>query len=188
MIYHFNIALEESDPLVWRKIVVPADYSFYKLHMAIQGAFGWENRHLFQFSENGFKSKLCYGIPDDDETDPELVILDARKTRINKVFNKRGQSLVYIYDFGDNWEHRITFEKKEMKDMDPPYCLKGAGACPPEDVGGIGGYNSMLEVFHSDNHSEKMQYREWLGLVEGETWNAAFCSIREINKRLCLLE
>jgi hypothetical protein len=63
MIYQFYIELQESDPLVWRRIVVPADYTFYQLHKAIQGAFGWENSHLFQFSESGFSDKAVYGIP-----------------------------------------------------------------------------------------------------------------------------
>lgn len=189
MIYHFYIELEDSKPLVWRRIIVPSNYSFYKFHMAIQGAFGWENCHLFQFSENGFGDKLCYGVPyDNEELDPEFVKLDARKAKISKVFKKKGQAYSYIYDFGDDWRHRLIFEKTERIDIDSPYCLDGAGACPPEDVGGIPGYNRMLEIFQLPNHPEKKEYRQWLGLAKGENWDPAFCSIREVNKRLCLLE
>ena len=58
MIYKFYIELLDSDPLVWRRIVVPADYTLYQLHKAIQGAFGWENSIFFNFPNPGFPIKL----------------------------------------------------------------------------------------------------------------------------------
>lgn len=187
MIYIFHIKLEETEPEVWRRIVVPTDYTFYQLHKAIQGAFGWENSHLFQFSQSGLMDKICYGYPGDD-IDPEITTIDARKTRISKIFKKAGQTYCYIYDFGDGWTHQILLEKIEQKDMYVPYCLDGSGACPPEDVGGISGYYEMVKILKKKQHPEKASYIQWLGLVEGEKWDAAFCSIREINKRLVLLE
>lgn len=187
MIYQFYIELQESDPLVWRRIIVPADYTFYQLHKAIQGAFGWENSHLFQFSESGFTDKTIYGIPGDD-IDPEMITIDAKKTKMSGILRKEGQTYCYIYDFGDGWEHRLVLEKIEAKDMAVPWCLDGAGACPPEDVGGIHSYQQMLEVLKKPRHPERASYIEWLGLVPGEKWDAKFCSIREVNKRLVLLE
>ena len=187
MIYQFYIELLESDPLVWRRIVVPADYTFYHLHKAIQGAFGWENSHLFQFSESGFSDKTVYGIPGDD-IDPDMITIDAKKTKMSRIFRKEGETYCYIYDYGDAWEHRLVLEKKEAKDMAVPWCIDGAGACPPEDVGGIHGYQQMLEVLKKPRHPEKAGYIEWLGLVPGEKWDAKFCSIRDVNKRLVLLE
>jgi len=186
MIYHFYIELEKSNPLVWRRIVVPANYTLYQLHIALQGAFGWENSHLFQFCVRDLSDAIGYGIPDDLDSDTKIV--DAKKTKINKIFKKAGQKYYYIYDFGDYWKHQITFEKIEAKEMGAPYCIGGEGACPPEDVGGMHGYQQMLEVFQNTGIKEGKEYRQWLGLVEGEKWDAGFCSIREINKRLCLLE
>lgn len=187
MIYQFYIELHESHPLVWRRIVVPADLSFYHLHKAIQGAFGWENSHLFQFSESGFSDKTCYGLPGED-IDMDMVIIDARKTKMSRILKKEGQTYCYIYDFGDHWEHRLILEKIEAGDITIPYCLDGGGACPPEDVGGMHGYHEMLEVLKKPRHPERARYIEWLGLVAGEKWDANFCSIREVNKRLVLLE
>lgn len=188
MVFQFYVELQDSNPLVWRRVAVPAKCSFYKLHMALQGAFGWENCHLFEFSEKGYLDELCYGMPyDNDEQDSEFKKIDARRAKISRVFKKIGQTYFYIYDFGDNWKHRIVFEEVVVRDMDFPYCLDGAGACPPEDVGGIDGYNKMLETFQLAGHPELTEYREWLGLVEGEKWDPSFCSIREVNKRLCLL-
>jgi Plasmid pRiA4b ORF-3-like protein len=188
MIYHYYIELEESSPLVWRRIVVPANYNLYQLHMALQGAFGWENSHLFQFCEKDLSDSIGYGIPDDLDSETNTVVIDAKKTKMDKIFTKDGQKYNYIYDFGDYWKHQITFEKTEAKEMVAPYCIGGEGACPPEDVGGIHGYHEMLEVFQKPGSKERKEYRQWLALVEGEKWDAGFCSIREVNKRLCLLE
>ena len=91
MICQFYIELKESKPLVWRRITVPADYSFYQLHMAIQGAFGWENCHLFQFSENGMGDNTCFAEVFDN-IDAEFVTIDAKKTKMGKVFKKEKQS------------------------------------------------------------------------------------------------
>jgi hypothetical protein len=186
MVYQFYIELHQSDPLVWRSIVVPADYTFYELHMAIQGAFGWENRHLFQFSESGFSDRTSYGVPE-EEIDADRVTIDARTTRVSNVLKKEGQTYCYIYDFGDDWEHRLTLEKIVAENTAAPFCLDGSGACPPEDVGGMHGYQEMLAILKTPRHPERAGYIEWLGLVAGEKWDPAFCSIREANKRLALL-
>jgi hypothetical protein len=186
MIYQFHIELHGSDPLVWRRIVVPADFTFYELHMAIQGAFGWENSHLFQFSESGFSDTISYGFAEED-IDSDRGTIDARKTRMGRILKKEGQTYCYIYDFGDHWEHRLTLEKMVAEDIAAPFCLDGGGACPPEDVGGTRGYQEMLAILKNPRHPERSGYIKWLGLVAGEKWDPTFCSIRDVNKRLALL-
>jgi hypothetical protein len=185
MILHFYIELKNSTPLVWRRLLIPSTSSFYQLHLAIQGAFGWENAHLFQFSATGRMNEPSYGLPDPYE--PEPLMTDARKAKIGKVFQKAGQTYTYLYDFGDYWQHGLVLEKIERNDATRPFCTAGAGACPPEDVGGMGGYQQMLESLHKKNDPEQAGYRKWLGLQPGETWDADFCDLREVNKRLCLL-
>ena len=71
--------------------------------------------------------------------------------------------------------------------MAVPWCLGGAGACPPEDVGGIPGYQQMLEVLKKPRHPERPGILNGWGWLPGEKWDAKFCSIREVNKRLVLL-
>lgn len=106
----FYIELSDSNPRVWRRIVVPYEYSFYKFHLAIQGAFGWENYHLFQFSENGFLDKVSYAEKKAEiDSDPELRVKDAKKSKIRQLFNQDQKKLIYLYDFGDSWEHSVLF-------------------------------------------------------------------------------
>ena len=164
---------------------MPADYTLFRLHMAIQGAFGWENSHLFEFIERQSDRAIRYGVPSAEYPDEDVV--DARKMKVSKYFKETGQEFYYIYDFGDYWKHKVIFEKSEVKEAGVPFCIGGAGACPPEDVGGIHGYYEMVEASKKPSCNEWQEYRQWLGLVEGEMWDARFCSIREVNKRLCLL-
>ncbi|MEP7376034.1 MAG: plasmid pRiA4b ORF-3 family protein [Chitinophagaceae bacterium] len=189
MIYHFYIELQETEPLVWRRVAVPRDYTFYQLHLAIQGAFGWENYHLFSFSKKGQLDKLSYGIPD-PLLDRELmfIVKDAAKSMITEVFTKPRQSYIYVYDFGDGWHHKLVLERIETATIERAYCAAGAGACPPEDVGGIHGYREMVEVFKTAVHVEQASYIQWLGLAPGEKWDPEYFNEREAKKRMALLE
>ncbi len=39
-IYQFRIELLDIEPAIWRRIQVPADYTFGGLHVALQDAMG----------------------------------------------------------------------------------------------------------------------------------------------------
>ncbi|RFM34436.1 plasmid pRiA4b ORF-3 family protein [Chitinophaga silvisoli] len=186
MLYQFHISLTDSDPLIWRRIIVPVDLNLYQFHLAIQGAFGWENCHLFLFSKSGFSDKVCYGIPGDDINDGNII--EAKDVMVSQVIKKEGQKYCYIYDFGDKWYHQVILEKIEKDIIDFPYCLDGSGACPPEDIGGLSGYYYMLEILSKRSHPEKAMYKEMLGIGTGKKWDPGECNIKEINKRLVLLD
>jgi len=44
-----------------------------------------------------------------------------------------------------------------------PICLEGARAAPPEDCGGVPGYDEFLEAWRDPNHEEHDQMRSWAG-------------------------
>lgn len=185
----FYIELVDSEPRVWRRILVPIESSLHKLHLAFQGAMGWENSHLYLFSESGFDSKLQYTYPlDDSDQVPTIVQKDARRVLVKKVFNQSQSRLQYIYDYGDYWTHHVLFEKYVDEEIGCPICIEGGGACPPEDCGGIRGYQHMREIFKLPEHPEQEEYRQWLGLEKGENWDEKRFNLRETNRRLCLLE
>ena len=73
--------------------------------------------------------------------------------------------MVYEYDFGDGWEHDVVLERAVSS---LPIALNarlvaGEGACPPEDVGGIGGYYGFLEAIKDPKHPEHDDMLEWCG-------------------------
>jgi hypothetical protein len=43
-----------------------------------------------------------------------------------------------------------------------PVCLNGKRACPPEDVGGVWGYEIFLEAINDPEHPEHEMYLEWI--------------------------
>lgn len=99
----------------------------------------------------------CYGDPDQDPTG-ELEFLDESSVKLGQLVSK-GAKFIYRYDFGDNWEHRIKVEALDPTESAPlsfASLITGKRACPPEDVGGIRGYEEFLEAV-KDPHSERGQ-------------------------------
>lgn len=158
-------------PPVWRKVTVPSNYNFYDLHMIIQKAFGWWNSHLFQFSEKGFDShRVITEIYEDLDTGIDEQF-PAREVKLSDVFKFEKQKFIYIYDFGDSWEHTIMLEKIMSEKSKYPSLLAGKGKCPPEDCGGVWGYEGFKEIMADKKHPEYAEYLEWCGLGEDEEWN-----------------
>jgi hypothetical protein len=69
------------------------------------------------------------------------------------------------YDFGDTSEHSIVLEKRlpAAPNMIYPICTDGQIACPPEDCGGIPGFNDLLDALLDPTHEEYQELRHWVG-------------------------
>jgi hypothetical protein len=179
-VYQLKITLRGvAKPPIWRRIAVPATLPLDLLHEVIQQAMGWEDEHLHVFST----PRRDYGSPD-----PELGHADERKVTVAEVLARPGTSLLYTYDFGDDWEHDIVLEK-----VLPPApvvglsCLAGKGACPPEDCGGAWGYASLKEALADPGNEEHEDLLDWLGLESAADFDPAHFSLDEVNSRLSQL-
>jgi len=186
MVFQFKIQIKGiTKPPVWRKIAVPADFTFLRFHEVIQEAFGWENDHLFEFEDKEYESSIRISIPSEDDFDFGVKAQDASKVKLSKIFSSDSPKFLYVYDFGDSWVHEITLEAITDDNQKRAVCLSGKGACPPEDCGGIYGYEEMKKVFQTMPKSEQAdQYREWLDLDEDEVWDADSFNIDEVNTYL----
>src|SRR5262249_28688363 len=109
----FKIALKGINPSIWRRVVVPAEYSFWDLHVAIQDAMGWQDSHLHLFRVKNVHSKSIdlVGIPDDDVFEGDPHYLPGWDIPLTQYFRESGDRAAYEYDFGDGWEHELLFEK-----------------------------------------------------------------------------
>jgi len=165
-ILQFKVQLEDIHPPVWRRIQVPADYSFWDLHVALQDAMGWKDYHLheFELDQSSRHEPLRIGFPDDEFQD-ERPTLPGWEVRIAPYFRGAGARAVYRYDFGDGWEHVLEFEGAHPREPHARYprCLAGARACPPEDVGGTSGYEDFLAVIADPEHEEHEDMLHWAG-------------------------
>lgn len=164
-IYQLKITLEEIEPHIWRRIQIPESYSFWDLHVAIQDAMGWHHCHLFQFEMIDPRSgeKVLIGSPDESGIGDSL---DAGwDVAISEFFSHENPQASYLYDFGDSWEHHVGLE--DILPRKPktryPCCLDGQRKCPPEDCGGVPGYEDLLEAISNTDHSEHEEMLEWVG-------------------------
>ena len=157
-IYQIKISLIGAKPPIWRTILVPSDLRLDAFHDVIQIAMGWRDCHLHQFIENN----VFYGIPDDEFG---MEIEDEAKFKLFHLLKKEKDTIKYEYDFGDSWEHKILLEKILPDDGKTvlPVCIKGKRACPPEDCGGIWGYEELLETISNPKHPDHEDMLEWLG-------------------------
>lgn len=179
-VYQFKITLKGSKLSIWRRIQVPETYTFWDLHVAIQDAMGWADYHLhcFKMIRPSTGMEVEIGIPDED-FDWDIKILAGWRQKIADYFSLANPMANYRYDFGDDWCHRIELEKilPREKEIDYPICIKGKRACPPEDCGGVWGYENFLAAINDPNHEE---HEEMLGWIGGEFDPEEF-SIRQVH-------
>jgi len=165
-VYQFKITLKGIKPSIWRRIQVPQINSFWDLHVAIQNAFGWLDSHLHNFEIRNPQTGLIeeIGIPDEEGwSDIEIIPEWGRK--ISRYFTEKNKNARYVYDYGDNWEPNIKLEQILSRDPKSKYpiCIGGKRACPPEDCGGVPGYEDFLEIIMNPNHESYEEMMEWIG-------------------------
>lgn len=165
MSYIFKIKLRGvSKPTVWRRVSVPESYTFAEFHIIIQAAFGWENSHLYEFVDTLFRPAYRIVESSHFEFCGERDVLNADETLISDYFKSVGDKCVYTYDFGDGWEHDVLLEKIENDGICDPSCIAGKGLCPPENCGGVYGYERLKELAKADCLSpEDEELFEWYG-------------------------
>ncbi|AKK24803.1 plasmid pRiA4b ORF-3 family protein [Pandoraea oxalativorans] len=163
--YTLHVQLLHIEPPIWRRITVEGPDTLRKLHHILQAAFGWEDAHLHDFLIDG-KTYAQLDIDAGLELMDLAKTLDDRKTKLNKVL-RPDSHIIYQYDFGDGWYHRIVVENMETIEDEAwgeSRVLDGARACPPEDVGGPRGYEVFLSAVRDNPHSEAAtHYRQWVG-------------------------
>ena len=173
--YQLYVELEWVRPKVWRRFLVPITIELPLLHSTLLFGTGWQGGHLheFLFGEDSY-GRIEPGLDLDEVMDEEQVTLrealGARKT------------FLYVYDYGDNWRHKVKIEK--IVTLDAPIssgvCIGGENACPPEDVGGAPGYEDFLAALADPNDPEHEHLKEWIG---GSFDPAAF-DVDAVNQRL----
>ena len=171
--------VDSADPVVWRRLRVAADIRLDRFHQVLGAAMGWEDSHLHVFVRGDER----YGHPD-----PEIEIDDDRGRTLGDLLAATGDRLDYEYDFGDSWRHAIALESTEPGDAASPRCVDGAGRCPPEDVGGISGYQELRRVLADPRDAEHEHMLAWLGIADAREFGPAAFDLERANiavARIC---
>ena len=196
-VYQFKITLKRTKPPIWRRILVPENYNFHDLHVAIQDTMGWssaeDNYHLHQFEMVNPKTmqKEFIGI----KTNEDFSAIDAwfnlkpktfvveEEAKISEYFSLSNiKKANYEYDFGDGWNHEVLLEKilSAVATKKYPQCVAGRRACPPEDCGGVRGFYELMDILDDPKHSEFNHYTEWLEHIGyGGKFNPAEFDLRQ---------
>lgn len=188
--YKMQVELLDVQPEVKRTFIIPAETTFTRLHDTLQFVMGWQDYHLYEFTvksgdyttrivcdeevmeeESGLLAHYQELLRNGTELDKYDVM---RMERLKKIIFKRAwtyklpqifkehKTVEYEYDFGDSWRHLLTLEEViEDYPYPHPVLLEAEGACPPEDVGGPGGYAYFLEAWHDPAHEEHEEMLAW---------------------------
>ena len=184
-----RLDLDHAGPPIWRRLRIASDLRLNQMHDVIQSAMGWTDMHLHHF-QMGPDAKDFRVVPfltpfdlEEGETDG---ILES-DVRLDEVIAEPRQRLFYTYDLGDSWHHTLTLEKVEPWVEDDPVarCVAGRRACPPEDVGGIPGYEEILAALDGRIDPDEA---EWM--AERLAWlpvgfDPAAFDLDEVNRARC---
>ena len=176
--YQLYVELDWVAPKVWRRFLVPITIDLPLLHATLLFGMGWQGGHIHEFVIGRDK----YGPTDMAELE---YIADEENVTLREALGAK-KTFTYVYDYGDDWRHKVKVEKIVTLDVpiDTGVCIGGENACPPEDVGGAPGYEEFLEALADPNHSEHQNLKEWIG---GSFDPTAF-SVAEVNERLTSTE
>lgn len=183
-VYQIKITLRGSKPPIWRRVMVPSDITLDRLSNIILRAMGWYGGHMHQFDIDG----IYYGRDESDlglgGLEPDME--DESKVRLDSFIHGEGRKFAYEYDFGDDWQHLIVVERifPYIEGQVLPVCIKGKRACPPEDVGGVWGYEDFIEIMNDPDHEEHEQMAEWYDEMYGGEFDPEAFDLDEINDRL----
>lgn len=167
---------------------MPETYDFWELHVAIQDAMGWYDYHLHEFyiKDPQTGKEIFISMPDEEDLEPERVVSEL-EAKVKDYFTLDNYKAKYVYDFGDNWEHQIELEAilPRQIGVNYPICIDGKRACPPEDVGGVGGYAEFLEIIKNPKHERFEEMQEWInGEFDPEYFDPEEVKFDDPKKRL----
>ena len=170
--YQLKISLSDCPLPIWRRMVMRADLPLQLVSEMFQCVMGWSGAHGHLFQAGG---KLY-----SDEVEGSAKMLDETEYELGQLLKEAGEELVYIYDHGDEWRHRVVLEAIEGAEASfTARCLIGKRACPPEDVGGVVGYAEFLEVIEDPEHDEWLDKIEWLGCeFDPDSFDARLANLR----------
>jgi len=159
-----KVTLKLDSSNVWRRILVPINYTFVDLHRIIQEAFSWKDYHLHEFYIYDHNNKPVVNLVCSEEAfdfEMDLPMQHERGIRLSEYIPEY-KLVRYVYDFGDNWEHIIEVEEIIGDyDKNHPICLEGEGSSPPEDVGGDYGFEEFLKIIEDSNHPQHERMLKW---------------------------
>jgi len=160
-IYRLKIAVSGIAPPIWREIELSATTTLTGLHGVIQALMGWQDYHLWAF----WQGKRRFEPADPEEGVKPAPSFDPAVLTIGDLLPLKGAKLRYNYDFGDDWW--LDIKLLSVEDVQPkalyPRCLAGERAGPPEDCGGLPGFEELLAARKNPRSKQAKELLAWAG-------------------------
>ena len=186
--FRVRLDLHGAKPPVWRRLELPGDLTLPRVHDVIQAAMGWTNSHLHRFRTGSDHRSPSFVTSFDVEEGEDGTLEDD--VRLDQLVAEKGDELWYEYDFGDGWDHRLVVEEVLDEPPTTARCVGGRMACPPEDCGGIGGYEDLAAWVRSGYDDallpgvfdDAAHARDWLPI----DWHPDQFDVEEANAALAI--
>jgi hypothetical protein len=189
--FDLRISIEDIEPPIWRQLRLPAALSVQQFHLAVQAAFGWEDRHLYgvRALDPAGRPRVVMG-PDGATEDPRAELPAAVVLSELLDPHKPGTEFEYEYDFGDGWTHRVELLGPAELEHGELLCLEGANRGPVEDSGGPLGYTRLVQILADQQHPEHEDAARWVFETAGEfgrRFDATRFGVQAANRKLRIL-
>ncbi len=157
--YLLRLDLMHTREEVCRFLRVPMSYSFLELHAAIQAAMQWDDMHLHEFLVDGI------------EADEDDILGDELVSR---------PEVIYRYDFGDDWQVQVSVLRDYDESQRFASLICGRGPSPPEDCGGVIGFQLLLEALRDPDAEDPREFRDWVD----PDYDVEHFDFERVNRRL----
>ena len=192
--YIVEISLEDAPVRVVRRLSVPSNLYVGHFVYVLVYAMGWDGYHLTELTQGdtlwrSTKEKAMDAESDLDyeECYPGMKVRNSFRATVSQLLKKVGDECSLTYDMGDSWHHTVRLvEIRRYEDAQVRFSnigvelLSGSGSCPPEDCGGVSGYEEILRIIQDPEEYEYERFRSLLG----EGFDPAVFDIRAIRRRL----
>ena len=175
--YRIRIRLNATEREIWREIVVPSDLTLEVLANVLVAVMGWSGEHLFCFIHKG--RHYCSSF----EMKESLMgnELDFSQYAVSDLLKRKGDKMELDYDYGDGWEHDVeVIETRDYGICDTHNIrfINGFGACPPEDCGGVWGYEQLLAIREKKRKTkEEREQLDWYEMSKKYYFDPDDCDI-----------
>ena len=162
-----KLRCEVPNTNISRTIIVPLKTTFYKLHKHLQNLLGFQDYHMWTFTNERdtlpqFTIEPLFEDGENEDVDGEW--FDAKKTKLHVFFQKFPDCtlLKYRYDYGDGWRCLCTVEKFLEKDCEASV-IATSGWMLAEDIWWVRWRDELFEIFQKKNKkwAEDLWYDDW---------------------------
>lgn len=191
-----RVDLVHSEPAIWRQLEIRGSLALSQVHQVLQAAYGWEDVHLHRFTADDPFAPLR---PVDGEFPEAMQWLPAQECEepedrpeedcsLEQLLALGSGGAFYEYDFGDSWLHRLELVSSRPPDEESPPArlVDGARRGPPEDSGGLPGYEEIMDALADPSHPDHTEHAAWVADMTGSgaPFDPAFLDILAVNRVL----